>query len=454
MATITELCEQRAEIFAKEKAIIDAAEKDGRDLTAEERAACDAMDNDIEALGKQVADKQSDAQRKERMKQLEADLRQPRNPTERRADPTDFAQVKGADDEEVRSMVERIDQATSLGATRREAFKDILKGYTSSRERDLVRTAARRFISAGQSSLSMKERAALQVDVSASGGTLVMPEEFLARVIIGLDERVYMRQLATIFTLANADSLGVPTLDTDPADADWTTELSTGSEDTSMSTGKRMLTPHPLAKRLKVSDTLLRKAPASEQLVRDRLTFKFGVSEEKAFLTGSGAGQPLGVFTASSQGISTSRDISTDNTSTNVTADGLINAKFNLMSQYLANSSSLRWLFHRTVVRNIRKLKDGNGQYIWQAGLAGTPDTILEVPYFMSEFAPSTLTASQYVGIIGDFSWYWIAEALKFQLKRLDELYAETNQVGFIGRMEVDGMPVLEEAFSRVQLSA
>ena len=72
----------------------------------------------------------------------------------------------------------------------------------------------------------------------------------------------------------------------------------------------------------------------------------------------------------------------------------------------------------------------------------------------MSEYAPHTFTASQYVGIIGDFSNYWIADALDMEMQRLLELFAATNQIGLIGRMESDGMPVLSEAFVRVQLSS
>src|SRR6185295_5190188 len=120
---------------------------------------------------------------------------------------------------------------------------------------------------------------------------------------------------------------------------------------------------------------------------------------------------------------------------TALTADGLIYAKYVFKSHYMA-SPNLRWIFNRTVVREIRKLKDGNGQYIWQDGLAGTPDSILEAPYLMSEYAPSTMTTGLYAGILGDFTWYWVAESLRFELKRLDELFAMTNQVGFVGRLE------------------
>ena len=105
------------------------------------------------------------------------------------------------------------------------------------------------------------------------------------------------------------------------------------------------------------------------------------------------------------------------------------------------------------MVKSIRKLKDGDGQYLWQTSIqAGQPDKLLNIPLCMSEYAPSTMTAGLYVGILGDLSYYWIADALEMTMQRLVELYAATSQVGFVSRQEVDGMPVLEEAFARVKL--
>lgn len=449
--TIHDLQDERKKLHEQSKAILDRAEAEGRDLNSEERSEYDRLDSEIDALGEKIEAKKQDDARRQKAKSRESALSE-YNRTRQRANPVEAP--RGSDDaEQFKSIYDHLQEATQMGASRHEALKEVLKERRSQDDMKVVRQAIAKFILGGAHSIDMQERAALQMDVTSQGGTIVMPEEFVARLIIGLDERVFMRGIATIFPMIKAESLGVPTLDADPDDADWTTELKIGNEDTAMSTGKRNLHPHPLGKLLKVSETLLRRAAISaEGLVRDRLAHKFAVSEEKGFLTGHGADQPLGVFTASSQGISTSRDVSTDNTSTEITADGLINAKYSLMSQYLM-SANLRWIFHRTSVRNIRKLKDGNGQYLWTAGLSGQPDRILEVPYEMSEYAPSTFTSQQYVGIIGDFSWYWIAESLAFSLKRLDELYAATNQVGFIGRMEVDGMPVLEEAFARVKLA-
>ena len=64
--------------------------------------------------------------------------------------------------------------------------------------------------------------------------------------------------------------------------------------------------------------------------------------------------------------------------------------------------------------------------------------TLLGFSVITSEFAPSTFTTGQYIGILGDFSHYWIANAMNMQIQRLNELYAETNQVGFIGRLETE----------------
>jgi HK97 family phage major capsid protein len=300
--------------------------------------------------------------------------------------------------------------------------------------------------------LAGEELRALQAGADVDGGYLVAPQQFVTELIKAVDDQVAIRGLARTFQVPQAASMGAPSLDADPSDADWTTELQTGAEDTAMRFGKRELRPHPLAKRIKVSQQLLRQALIGpEGLVLDRLAYKFAVSQEKAFLTGSGAGRPLGVFTASPNGISTNRDVATGNTTTAIGFDGLIEAKSTLKGQYWPRA---RWIFHRDAVKQITKLKDGDGQYIWRQSVReGEPDTLLGLPMTISEWAPNTFTTGLYVGLIGDFQHYWIVDALAMQVQRLNELYAETNQVGFIGRLETDGAPVLEEAFVRVKLA-
>jgi HK97 family phage major capsid protein len=158
----------------------------------------------------------------------------------------------------------------------------------------------------------------------------------------------------------------------------------------------------------------------------------------------------LGIFTASDNGIPTSRDVSTGNTATEIRFDGLKEAEYSLKSAYRRLA---QWIFHRDAIKQISKLKDGEGRYIWQPSVQiGQPDRLLNMAINESEYAPNTFTTGCYVGILGDFRNYWIVDALTMTIQVLLELYAAKNQNGYISRAESDGMPVLGEAFSRVKL--
>jgi HK97 family phage major capsid protein len=362
--------------------------------------------------------------------------------------------------DELRTRIEREEQ---LAEAERTAAEQSLRGKPGNENPEGQRTAGKRgsdeyraafdrFIASGRNALSEAEIRALQADSDTGGGFMVASEQFVDTLIKGVDDMVFIRAKATKHRVESAGSLGAPYLAADPDDADWTAEILTGSEDGTMSFGKRSLTPHPLAKRIKVSNKLMRLNGGMGNLVASRLAYKFAISQEKGFMTGSGANQPLGVFTASNDGIPTTRDVSTGNAATSPTFDGLLSAKFGLKGNYW---NKAEWIFHRDVLAVVAKLKNGDGDYIWRESVrAGEPDRLLNLAVNMSEYAPNTLTASQYVGILGDFSQYWIADALDLQVQRLTELYAETNQMGFIGRLESDGMPVLAEAFVRVKLAA
>lgn len=308
----------------------------------------------------------------------------------------------------------------------------------------------RRYLVSGEKALTEPEMKAMMVGEDESGGYLVPPQQFAAGLIKSVDNEVAIRKLATVNTVINADSLGIISLEGDLDDADWTTELATGDESGDLQLGKRNLRPYPLAKLVKLSRSLIRKAPAAETLVQQRLAYKFAVSEENAFMNGNGASKPLGIFVRSDDGIPAGRDV-TAGSATKPTADGLIDTKHYLKQAYWGKA---RWIMHRNVLKDIRKMKDGEGQYLWQPGISqDLPDRILEIPYILSEYAPSAPSTTEIYATLGDFSYYWIADALSMTVQRLEELYARTNQIGYIGRLECDGMPVLAEAFVRAKLA-
>lgn len=421
MERVIELRKKRAGLIHDSRAMLDKAEEEKRAFTAEEEEAYNRIDGEIDKL-------EADANRLEKQIQRERALGEPGAPP------------AGGD--------------PAPGDPEKRTLGDVLQDRSVENIRDTeeYRSAFAGWLARGAEALTAEEYRAMQVDSDIGGGYLVAPQQMIMDLLKEVDDIAVIRQFARIHQLASAASLGVPTLDKDADDWGWTTELRTGDE-TELEFGKRELRPHPLAKRTKVSNTLLRKSTfGPEALVRERLGYKLGITQEKAYMTGDGNQKPLGVFVNSKDGITNARDISEGNTGTSIMPDGLIEAKYALKQAYWPRA---RWIFHRDGIKQIRKLKDGEGQYIWQPGITGgAPDRILELPYTASEFAPNTFTTGKYVGILGDFRYYWIVDALDMQIQRLVELYAETNQTGFIGRYEGDGMPVLEEAFVRVKLGA
>lgn len=397
---INDLRHKRGAAVKQARDLMAAAEAEKRDLTAEEQTRVDALFAEDDKLKDQI-------EREERAQAKARELEESRDPANR---PT--------------------------------------PGGGGTRDQAKIMAEFRTWVRSGQYGPEFR---ALQADIDTSGGFLVTPQQFSAELIKAVDDQVFIRELSNVIQVERAESLGAASLDADPADADWTSEIQTGSEDSTMAMGKRELHPHPLAKRIKVSNKLLRLVPAAEGLVRDRLAYKFGISFEKSCLTGNGVGKPLGVFTASSQGISTGRDV-VAGSATDITGDGIYDVFYSLKAAYWQRAT---WLVSREFVKRARKLKTTDNQYLWQPGLqAGQPDLLAGAPFKVSEYVPTTYTTGQYVSILGDFkAGYWIADGLSVSIQRLNELYAETNQVGFIGRLESDGMPVLEEAFVRAKLA-
>ncbi|MCW5943297.1 MAG: phage major capsid protein [Fimbriimonadaceae bacterium] len=384
-----------------------------------------------------------------------------------------------ADAQALQKEIQRLEEAERLTAAVAEpqaSTPPIYASQTAAAETPLAQTGAAdesraqmaafgRFLASGVQNLAAEDlrilRAAHQADSNPGGGYLTAPPQFVAELIRDLDDEVFMRRLGRVIPVTQSGSLGVPTLTADLDDADWTGELTSAADD-EMTFGKRELKPNYLSKLVKLSAPLIRRSPMDVPgLVRQRLAYKFGATEEKAFLTGNGVAQPLGVLTASNDGISTSRDTTTA-ASLAIGADDVIGAFYSLKSQYRRNAT---WLFHRNALGDLRKLKDSNNNYLWTPFdfngrmLTGAePGAILGQAYVVSEFATAKTAgawvAGDYAMIVGDFRHYWIADVLDTQIQVLTELYALTNQIGYVGRREVDGMPILENAFQRIKIKA
>ena len=293
---------------------------------------------------------------------------------------------------------------------------------------------------------------ALSLGVDATAGYLTAPVEFVQELIKGLDNVLFMRKISRMVgPIGAAQSLGFPFVKTEATDASWTAEVDPAGEETTLDFGRREFKPNKLAKLIKVSRTLVNHAPMAEGVVLQAIIDKIATAQENGYLNGNGTGQPLGIFTAHASGISTARDVSTGNVATAVTFDGLMEARGALKQQYRAGA---QWVMHRDLEKNLAKIKDGEGQYIWQPSLvAEQSDRLLGFATNLSEYAPNTYTSGLYAAVLGNFQkGYWVCDADSLNIQVLKELYAVNNQVGYLVDYFGDGAPVDPNAFVRVKL--
>jgi HK97 family phage major capsid protein len=359
---------------------------------------------------------------------------------------------------ELKKLEDRADEITTIvDREEKQLARERLTGEKVNEEKAVqtpkneeITAAFKNYIQSG-SKEDLKIYNALSQDNPTQAGYLVAPEKFVFDLIADLNNTMFMRQKAKVLApLQGAQSLGFPTRTARMAAAVWGTEIAAPTADTTLAFGKKEFKPNPSTAEILLSKTLIRNAPGVDQIIREELAYAFAELQENAYMTGTGAGRPLGLFTASVDGITTARDVSTGNTATEIKFDGLIEAKYSLKDQYQANAE---WILSREAIKQIAKLKDSEGQYIWQPSLVlGAPDLILGKMVNSTEYAPHVFTTGLYVGIYGNLKNYWIVDSLAMEIQALFELYARTNQVDYIARLETDGQPVIAESFARIKL--
>ena len=105
-----------------------------------------------------------------------------------------------------------------------------------------------------------------------------------------------------------------------------------------------------------------------------------------------------------------------------------------------------------STVSMIRKLKDGNGAYLWQPSVqAGQPDKLLGYELHTSPYVPIAAPGA-FAAAFGDFKNYWIGDRSGRTVQRLNELYATNGQIGFVATERVDGKVILPEGIQLLQM--
>ena len=285
---------------------------------------------------------------------------------------------------------------------------------------------------------------ALQVGTDSEGGYLV-PDEFEHTLVEALEEENIFRKLAHTITTSSGERK-IPVVAT-KGTASWVDEEGQIQEsDDAFS--QVSIGAYKLGTLIKVSNELLHDSVFNlEQYISKEFARRIGTKEEDAFFNGDGDGKPTGIFNSTG---GAQVGVTAASTSA-ITADEVIDLFYSLGAPYRKKAV---WVLNDATVKSIRKLKDGNGNYLWQPALtSGTPDMLLGRPVYTSSAVP-TIAAGAKVLAFGDFGYYWIADRQGRVFKKLSELYAVTDQTGFVATQRVDGKLILAEAIKVLQMKA
>ena len=298
----------------------------------------------------------------------------------------------------------------------------------------------------GLEGLDVAERKALTVSNDSTGGYLA-PPEYVRELIKDVTEISPIRSIARIRS-TGARSIQVPKR-TGTFAAEWVAESGTRSETTGYNVGLEELPTHELYALVDISEQDLEDSVFDlEAEMQSEFAEQFAKAEGAAFVSGNAVGKPEGFMTNSSVASIDS------GSNTAITADNLITLVHNIKSDYGRNGT---FVFNRSTLSAIRKLKDTAGQYVFQAGMTlqgGMVNTILGQPYVEATDMAS-IAQNAFPVAYGDFRRaYMIVDRVSLAVLRDPFTQATTGNVRYIARRRVGGQVVLPEAINKLKVTA
>ena len=281
---------------------------------------------------------------------------------------------------------------------------------------------------------SERERRAQATGTDAAGGFLV-PQGFMAELVKRLSAWGPMldpgvtRQIET----TGGNQIDWPGMD-DTGNVGVLLAENTSDTDLDVVFNNRVLDAFKYSTRsIKVSEELLQDSALDiEALIRDAMAERIGRIVNQHLTVGTGTAQPNGIVTAATAGATAAAAAA-------IAFDDLIELEHSVDPAYRSDPSC-RWMFRDTTLKALRKLKDLEGNYIWQPSdvRSGAPASLLGYPYSINQAMAAVATATRSV-VFGPFNRYVVRRVRELIIKRLVERYAEAHQVGFIGFARFDG---------------
>jgi HK97 family phage major capsid protein len=384
MSKIIEMRQARTKAWEEAKSFLnECTDKDGK-LSAEDAQTYDRMEAEVVALG-------NDIKRLERQAALNAEM----------SKPTDNI-LTGKPGE--------VGNDFGIGAGGKS-------GTSTKKDSPFIR--ALRYIKTNPQN-------ALSEGIDLQGGYTV-PEEFGTTLIALRDELLFVRRRASqinistnVIKMPMVASLGAASYIGEGVDFTETDPTFGQVEISIFKLGQILLPTWELLEDNSVN---------LERWLRENLAKVLAAKEEQEFLMGVGGDAAI-------PGIFPNADIGVTTAGTAITSDNLLDLIGSVPAAYRRAAC---WMMNDATVTSVRKLKDSNGQYIWQASLeAGTPDRLLGYPIESSSVIP-TIAAGANVVAFGDLSCYQIADRHGIEIMALREKYAPQGKLGLLGYERTGG---------------
>jgi len=260
---------------------------------------------------------------------------------------------------------------------------------------------------------------------------------------------MYDEAICTVINTAGGNALDFPTVDDTSVAMAQHTEASAMTDDASADAtfGKMTLNAYAYdTKWVQVSMELLQDSTVDiETFIGEMLGERVARRVNTELTTGDGTGDPTGIVVGSSAGKSAA-------STTAFTADEVIDLFHSVDPAYRA-SPKARFMFHDSVLAAIRKLKDGQGQYLWSMGdiRTGVAGTLLGQPYSVNQAMSSTFTTGQKLILFGDLSKYYVRKVGTPMIGVRREYY--WPNIGLAGVVRLDGKLIQSTAVKHLKLA-
>ena len=411
---IKKLNEQRGETLAEMRGLLKKAETENRDLSAEESEKFDDLSGTAERFKTQ-------AERHQQLYDLERADGQG-------GDPEDKEQRQGPNHRgnpgryDLDGRDEQRGDRNQPEERREQAFDSYLR-Y-------------------GLASMEEEQRALLQTDAVLLGGKTRAVSRgnevwgtrgFQSELIKSLrDFAGVLEAGARTITTGTGNEIGMLTVDdTDNEGSDEKAEGSEAADDVDPTFGNAklgaftydsgvVLVPFEL-----LQDSEVDIAAEILDLASERI----GVKLNRRTTAGSGVGQPQGFLTAAGVG-------KTAALTSALTYEELLDFFHSVPAPYRKRGGV--WQLNDQTLAAVRKLKDGDGRYIFAAGTAGEPNVLMNKPYVVNPDMPDIAAGAKPLAF-GDFTRYRVRFVANPFVRRLEEAYATKRSVGFYVAQRADG---------------